>query len=42
MLQIYYYDRNDRRRIATAYVGENNILPNVKYRLDGNAKFVEA
>jgi hypothetical protein len=42
MLQIYYYGRNDRRRIATAYVGENNILPNVKYRLDGNAKFVEA
>jgi hypothetical protein len=42
MLQIYYYDRNDRRRIATAYVGENGIQPNVKYRLDGNAKFVEA
>jgi hypothetical protein len=42
MLQIYYYDRNVRRRIATSYVGENNILPNVKYRLDGNAKFVPA
>jgi hypothetical protein len=42
MLQIYYHDRNDRRRIATAYVGENNIQPNVKYRLDGNADFVEA
>jgi len=42
MLQIYYYDCNDRRRIATAYVGENNIQPNVKYRLDGNANFVEA
>ena len=42
MLQIYYYDRYARRRIATSYVGENNILPNVKYRLDGNAKFVPA
>jgi len=42
MLQIYYYDRNDRRRLAVAYVGENNIQPNVKYRLDENAKFVEA
>jgi len=42
MLQIYYYDRNDRKRIATSYVGENNILPNVKYRLDGNANFVPA
>jgi hypothetical protein len=42
MLQIYYYGRNDRRRIATAYVGENNIQPNVRYMLDGNAKFVEA
>jgi hypothetical protein len=42
MLQIYYYDRNGRQRLAVAYVGENNILPNVKYRLDGNAKFVEA
>jgi hypothetical protein len=41
MLQIYYYDRNARRRLAVAYVGENNIQPNVKYRLDGNAKFVE-
>ena len=42
MLQIYYYDRNNRRRLVVAYIGENNILPNVKYRLDGNAKFVEA
>ena len=42
MLQIYYYDRNNRRRIATTYVGENGIQPNVKYRLDGNANFVEA
>ena len=42
MLQIYYYDRNDRWRLAVAYVGEDNIRPNVKYRLDGNAKFVPA
>ena len=42
MLQIYYYDRSDRRRLAVAYVGEDNIRPNVKYRLDGNAKFVPA
>ena len=42
MLQIYYYDRNDRRRLAVAYVGEDNIRPNVKYRLDGNDKFVPA
>jgi hypothetical protein len=42
MLQIYYYDRNDRRRLAVAYVGEKKIKPNVKYRLDGNAKFIPA
>ena len=41
-LQIEYYDRNDRRRLAVAYVGEDNIRPNVKYRLDGNARFVPA
>jgi hypothetical protein len=42
MLQIYYYDRNDRRRLAVAYVGEKKIKPNVRYRLDSNGKFVEA
>jgi len=42
MLQIYYYDRNDRRRLAVAYVGENDIQPNVKYWLDDSANFVEA
>jgi hypothetical protein len=42
MLQIYHYDRNDRRRLAVAYVGENNLRPNVKYRLDDGAKFVPA
>ena len=41
-LQIEYYDRNNRRRLAVAYVGEKKIRPNVKYRLDGNAKFVPA
>jgi len=42
MLQIYCYDRNDRRRLAVAYVGENDIQPNVKYRLHDSANFVEA
>ena len=42
MLQIYHYDWNIRRRLAVAYVGEKKIRPNVKYRLDGNAKFVPA
>ena len=42
MLQIYYYDCNDRRRLAVAYVGEKKIKPNVKYRLDDNANFVPA
>ena len=42
MLQIYYYDCNDRRRLAVAYVGENNIEPNVRYRLDDSANFVPA
>ena len=42
MLQIYYYDRNDRRRLAVAYVGEKSIKPHVRYRLDGNANFVPA
>ena len=42
VLQIYHYDCNDRRRLAVAYVGENNIEPNVRYRLDGNANFVPA
>jgi len=40
ILQIAYYD--GRRRIATAYVGENGILPNVKYKLDVNGRFVKA
>jgi hypothetical protein len=43
MLQIYYYDqKNDRRRLAVAYVGEDGIRPAVKYRLDDSAKFVPA
>jgi hypothetical protein len=42
MLQIYHYDCNHRWRLAVAYVGEKNIKPNVKYRLDDNAEFVPA
>ena len=42
MLQIYHYDCNDRRRLAVAYVGENDIKPNVKYCLDDSANFVPA
>ena len=42
MLQIYYYGRNNRRRLAVAYVGEKKIKPNVRYRLDSNGKFVPA
>ena len=42
MLQIYYYDRNDKRRLAVAYVGEDGIRPNVKYKLDDGAEFVPA
>ncbi len=42
MLQIYHYDYIDRRRLAVAYVGENNIKPNVRYRLDDSANFVPA
>lgn len=38
-LQIKYY--NTRPRIATAYVGENGIKPNTKYRLDDAHNFVE-
>jgi len=30
-----------RYRIATAYVGENGILPNVRYRVDKQGKFIE-
>ena len=41
-LQIEYYDRNNRRRLAVAYVGENNTRPDVKYRLDDGAEFVPA
>jgi len=39
MLQIIYHD--SRKRVATAYVGEGGILPNVPYELDSNYKFVE-
>ena len=39
ILVIKYYDGN-RYRFATAYVGENGILPNTPYRLDNNHNFV--
>ena len=39
ILVIKYYDGN-RYRFATAYVGENGILPNTPYRLDDNHNFV--
>lgn len=43
ILQIKHWDAANRRyRIATAYVGEDGILPNVPYRLDDNGKFVRA
>ena len=43
MLLIYYYDqKNNRRRLAVAYIGEDGIQPTVKYRLDDSAKFVPA
>jgi hypothetical protein len=41
ILQIKWYDGN-RYRIATAYVGENGILPNVPYRLNDAGEFVRA
>ena len=41
ILQIKWYD-GSRYRIATAYVGENGILPNTPYRLDRAGNFVRA
>ena len=39
-LSIQYLDGN-KYRIAIAYVGENGILPNVKYKVNDKGKFVE-
>ena len=39
-LSIQYWDKN-KYRIAIAYVGENGILPNVKYKVNDKGKFVE-
>ena len=39
-LSIQYLDGN-KYRIAIAYVGENGILPNVKYKVDNEGKFVK-
>lgn len=41
ILQIKWHD-GTRYRIATAYVGENGIEPNVPYLLDGAGNFVRA
>ena len=41
VLMIKYWD-SCRDRYAVAYVGENGILPNVKYKLDDNHNFVVA
>jgi hypothetical protein len=39
---IKYYDvQKDRYRIAIAYVGENGIMPNKKYKLNDSHEFVE-
>ena len=40
ILNIKYW--NGRYRVATAYVGENGILPNVKYKLNKDHNFVVA
>ena len=39
-LIIYWWDGN-RRRVEVAYVGENGIKPNIKYRLNDEHKFEE-
>ena len=42
-LIIKYWDKiNKRSKVATAYVGEDGIEPNVPYKLDENNKFVKA
>ena len=38
ILQIKWYD-GQRYRISTAYVGENDIFPNTKYKLDEKGQF---
>ena len=42
-LSIKWYDETtNRHRIATAYVGEDGIEPNVAYRLNDEGKFIKA
>ena len=42
ILNIYYWcGQTQRLRLATAYVGENGIEPNVEYTLDNNNQFVK-
>jgi len=40
-VQVKWYD-GKRYRIATGYVGENGIEPNVAYRCDDNGNLVRA
>ncbi len=43
MICLTYYDaKSDRCRMAVAYVGEDGILPNRKYKLNDSHEFVEA
>ena len=42
ILSLKWWDEKaNRLRISIAYVGEDGILPNVKYKLDNEGKFVE-
>ncbi len=42
-IRIRWYDsKHGRMRTAVGYIGEDGLLPNVKYRLDANHKFVAA
>jgi len=41
ILELKWVDSTGRRRISTAYVGEDGILPNVMYRLDALGNFVK-
>lgn len=41
-IMIKWWDaKNNRSRTETAYIGENGIKPNTKYKLDGKHQFVE-
>ncbi len=43
VISIFYWDnKTNRRKVMIGYIGENGLKPNVAYRLDENAQFVEA